>query len=88
MKKILIILLSVSLFSCEKHLEIVPDYKFPAELATSNLDSLEKITNGTFNQLQSSNLFGGGLIANSELLADNWDVPPISSFSLNQFIGL
>ena len=84
MKKTLIILLSISLFSCEKKLEIVPDYKFPAELATSNLDSLEKITNGTFNQLQSGNLFGGGLIANSELLADNWDAPPISSFSLNQ----
>ena len=84
MKKILLIILSISLFSCEKYLEIVPDYKFPAELATSNLDSLESITNGTFNQLQSGNLFGGGLIANSELLADNWDVPPISSFSLNQ----
>ena len=84
MKKILIIILSILLLSCEKQLEIVPEYKFPAELATSNLDSLEKITNGTFNQLQSGNLFGGGLIANSELLADNWNVSPISSFSLNQ----
>ena len=84
MKKILIILSYILLYSCEKQLEIVPDYKFPAELATSNLDSLEKITNGTFNQLQSSNLFGGGLIANSELLADNWHTNPISNFSLNQ----
>ena len=84
MNKILIILTCIVLFSCEKQLEIVPDYKFPAELATSNLDSLEKIVNGSFNQLQSSNLFGGGLIANSELLADNWNAEPISNFSLNQ----
>ena len=84
MKKIIIILSYILLYSCEKQLEIVPDYKFPAELATSNLDSLEKITNGTFNQLQSSNLYGGGLIANSELLADNWHTNPISNFSLNQ----
>ena len=84
MKKIIIILSYILLYSCEKQLEIVPDYKFPAELATSNLDSLEKITNGTFNQLQSSNLYGGGLIANSELLADNWNAEPISNFSLNQ----
>ena len=64
-------------------MEIIPDYKFPSELATSNLDSLESITNGIFNQLQSGNLLGGGLIANSELLADNWD-SPYSDFSLNQ----
>jgi len=84
MKKNLYIILIVMLFGCEKYLEKIPDYKFPSELATSNLDSLESITNGIFNQLQSGNLFGGGLIANSELLSDNWDTPPISSFSLNQ----
>ena len=76
--------MSIALLGCEKYLEVVPDYKFPSELATSNLDSLESITNGVFNQLQSGNLFGGGLIANSELLADNWNASPISSFSLNQ----
>ena len=84
MKKILKFILLISFFGCEKHLEIIPDYKFPSELATSNLDSLESITNGIFNQLQSGNLLGGGLIANSELLADNWDSGPYSDFSLNQ----
>ena len=58
MKKLLIIIISILLFSCEKYLEVVPDYKFPSELATSNLDSLESITNGMFNQLQSGHLFG------------------------------
>ena len=86
MKKNLYIILIVMFFGCEKYLEKIPDYKFPSELATSNLDSLESITNGIFNQLQSGNLFGGGLIANSELLSDNWDAPPISSFSLNQIL--
>ena len=78
MKKIFKFIVLISFFGCEKHLEIIPDYKFPSELATSNLDSLESITNGIFNQLQSGNLLGGGLIANSELLADNWDSGPYS----------
>lgn len=71
-------------YSCSDYLEIVPDYKFPSELATSNLDSLQSITNGIFNQIQSGNIYGGGIISNSELLSDNWNSSPISSFSLNQ----
>tara|TARA_B100000287_G_scaffold295631_1_gene278857 strand:+ start:499 stop:1851 length:1353 start_codon:yes stop_codon:yes gene_type:complete len=85
MKKIFTItIIFIVFFSCKKQLEIIPDYKFPSEIAISNLDSLESITTGAMNQLQSTNLFGGGLITNSELLADNWDCSPISNFALNQ----
>lgn len=84
MKNYLIIISLFLIFGCEKYLEIIPEYKLPAESATSHIDSLQKITNGAFNQLQSGNLYGGGLIANSELLSDNWNASPISDFSLNQ----
>ena len=84
MKKYLLIISLFLVFGCEKYLEIIPEYKLPAESATSHIDSLEKITVGAFNQLQSGNLYGGGLIANSELLSDHWNASPISDFSLNQ----
>ena len=84
MKKYLLIISLFLVFGCEKYLEIIPEYKLPAESATSHIDSLEKITTGAFNQLQSGNLYGGGLIANSELLSDHWNASPISDFSLNQ----
>ena len=84
MKKSLLIIALFLVFGCDKYLEVVPEYKLPAESATSHIDSLQKITVGAFNQLQSGSLYGGGLIANSELLSDNWDASPISDFSLNQ----
>lgn len=84
MNKYLLIISLFLVFGCEKYLEVIPEYKLPAESATSHIDSLEKITVGAFNQLQSGSLYGGGLIANSELLSDNWNAPPISDFSLNQ----
>ena len=59
MKKYLLIISLFLVFGCEKYLEIIPEYKLPAESATSHIDSLEKITVGAFNQLQSGNLFGG-----------------------------
>ena len=84
MKKSLLIIALFLVFGCDKYLEVIPEYKLPAESATSHIDSLQKITVGAFNQLQSGNLYGGGLIANSELLSDNWYASPISDFSLNQ----
>ena len=84
MKKTFLIIAIFLFFGCDKYLEVIPEYKLPAEFATSHIDSLQKITVGAFNQLQSGNLYGGGLIANSELLSDNWNASPISDFSLNQ----
>lgn len=84
MKKSLLIAVLFLVFGCDNYLEVVPEYKLPAESATSHIDSLQKITVGAFNQLQSGSLYGGGLVANSELLSDNWNASPISDFSLNQ----
>ena len=84
MKKTFLIIAIFLFFGCDKYLEVIPEYKLPTEFATSHIDSLQKITVGAFNQLQSGNLYGGGLIANSELLSDNWNASPISDFSLNQ----
>lgn len=75
----------ISISSCSKDfLSLDPEFKFPEDLATTSLDGLSSTTTGAFNALQSGNLFGGGLIANSELLADNIHTDPISDFSLNQ----
>lgn len=71
--------------SCSKDfLSLDPEFKFPEELAITSLDGLSSTTTGAFNAIQSGNLYGGGLIANSELLADNIHTDPISDFSLNQ----
>ena len=83
MKNTILIIAIFLFFGCDKYLEVIPEYKLPAEFATSHIDSLQKITVGAFNQLQSGNLYGGGLIANSELLSDNWNASPISDFSFS-----
>jgi len=88
MKKILFLLLiSFTLMEvgCKKFLEVQPQFKFNEDLATNTLDGFDKAMTGAFNQLQSSNLYGGGIIANSELLADFVNTDPIGDFSLNQF---
>ena len=84
MNNFILIIVFFLVYGCDNYLEVIPEYKLPAESATSHIDSLQKITVGAFNQLQSGNLYGGGLIANSELLSDNWNASPISDFSLNQ----
>ena len=78
----LAVVLTVS--SCKKFLEITPQETFTSVIATSSLDGLTKTVTGAFNQLQSSNLYGGGIIANSELLADFVTTNPIADYSLNQ----
>lgn len=70
--------------SCEDFLTVEPEFKFVEDLAIGSLDGLEKTTTGAFNQLQSENLYGGGMTANSELLADHIQTEPVSDFSLSQ----
>ena len=87
-KKLIIALFGsavLSITSCKKFLEITPQQQFTSTIATSSLDGLAKTTTGAFNQLQSGNLYGGGIIANSEFMADFINAGPISDYSLNQF---
>ncbi len=81
---ILILALVMTVSSCKKFLEITPQETFTSEIATASLDGLTKTVTGAFSQLQSGNLYGGGIIANSELLADFVTAPSISDYSLNQ----
>jgi hypothetical protein len=67
--------------SCKKFLQITPQETFTSEIATSSLDGLTKTVTGAFNKLQSGNLYGGGIIANSELLADFVTAQSISDHS-------
>ena len=81
----LFVFTALSITSCKKFLEITPQQQFTSTIATSSLDGLQKTTVGAFNQLQSGNLYGGGIIANSEFMADFINAGPISDYSLNQF---
>ena len=87
MKNILLIIAAftaITFASCKKYLDIKPQFKFGDNLALSTLDGLSKTTTGAFDAIQSGNLYGGGIIANSELLADFITTDPISDYSLNQ----
>jgi len=87
-KKIIVALTlftGLTISSCKKFLVIDPQFEFTSTIATSSLDGLTKTTTGAFNQLQSSNLYGGGIIANSEMMADFTNSDPIADYSLNQF---
>lgn len=74
----------LTISSCKKFLEITPQETFTSEIATSSVDGLTKTVTGAFNQLQSGNLYGGGIVANSELLGDFVSADPIADYSLNQ----
>jgi starch-binding outer membrane protein, SusD/RagB family len=88
MKKTIIILsilgLLLTIASCSKFLEVTPTFIFPEETALKTLDGAQSTTMGAFNILQSNSLYGGGIIANSELLADFVSTEAISDFGLNQ----
>ena len=88
MKKlyILLLLLTVSgITGCKKKfLEVQPEFLFPAEFAVTSLADLERVDIAMLNAIQDGSLYGGGLIANSEMMADFVETDPISDFSLNQ----
>lgn len=73
MKKIAILSLmfvGVTITSCKKYLDVKPQQTFGNNLAVSTLQGLQTAVVGAFSQIQGGNLYGGGIIANSELMAD------------------
>jgi len=73
MKKIAILLMmfvTVTITSCKKYLDIKPQFVVGDNLVVTSLEGLEGAVIGGFSQIQSGNLYGGGIIANSELLGD------------------
>ena len=73
MKKIAILSLMfvvITITSCKKYLDVKPQQTFGNNLAVSTLQGLQTAVVGAFSQMQGGNLYGGGIIANSELMAD------------------
>jgi hypothetical protein len=89
MKKIIIVILAIvvlPIVSCKKYLDVKPEQTFGSNLAVTTLTGLQQTTVGAFNKIQSGNLYGGGIIKNSELLADfvNPNTPVLTDFSAGQ----
>ena len=73
MKKIGILIMMfvvITITSCKKYLDVKPQFIVGDNLVVTSLQGLEGVLIGAFSQIQSGNLYGGGIIANSELLAD------------------
>ena len=88
MKKIIISTLCIAIIaisSCSKFLDVQPKQTFGDNLAVSTLDGLANTTTAAFSKLQSGNLYGGGIIGNSEFMADFLYTNSISDYSLVQF---
>ena len=87
MKKIIIlglISMSVAFSSCKKYLDVEPKQTLADNLVVTNLQGLQTVETAAFNGLQSGDIYGGGIIANTELWADYISTNPISDFSLSQ----
>ena len=87
MKKIITIIaviFTIVFTGCKDFLELEPEFKFRSEIGVGTLDAVSKTTTGMFDALQRGSLYGGGLIANSEFLADFIKTDNNSDFSLNQ----
>lgn len=89
MKKIAILsmmFVMVTITSCKKYLDIQPVHTFGSNLAITSVTGLQQTTLGAFSQIQSGNLYGGGIILNSELMADyiNPATAILTNFSLGQ----
>jgi len=89
MKRIIIlsmIFTTLALGSCKKYLALQPEQRFGSNLAVTSVQGLQQTTLGAFSQIASGNLYGGGIIANSELMSDfvNPNSPVLTNFSLGQ----
>ena len=90
MKKIALLsmmFVMVTITSCKKYLDIQPEHTFGSNLAVTSVTGLQQTTLGAFGQMSSGNLYGGGIILNSELMADYMNTATTSiqaNFSLGQ----
>ncbi|MFN8277557.1 MAG: RagB/SusD family nutrient uptake outer membrane protein [Chitinophagales bacterium] len=90
MKKKVVYVLMIALVAttgCKKFLSVEPKFKFSDTQAINDIDGLNKTVTGIYSQLQSSNLYGGGMIANDELMADWVQTGAVADFSLNQLVS-
>lgn len=76
MKRNIIILsiLSLSIASCDKKIELFPFQSVAEEIALTSDANVKKVLNGTYDGISSGNLYGGNVLLYSELLAANGEI--------------
>lgn len=76
MKRNIIILsiLSLSIASCDKKIELFPYQSVAEEVALTSDANVKKVLNGTYDGISSGNLYGGNVLLYSELLAANDEI--------------
>ncbi|WP_117885146.1 RagB/SusD family nutrient uptake outer membrane protein [Aureibaculum luteum] len=72
--KIGILLLTISLISCNDNLNIEPEQYLSTEVVISNSENLSKVLNNAYNDARSSSSYGGSIAIASELIADDGDL--------------
>ena len=76
MKRNIIILtiLSLSIASCEKKIELFPFQSVAEELVLTSDANVKKVLNGTYDAVSDGDLYGGNILLFSELLAANNEI--------------
>lgn len=75
-KIIILFLVSTSVFSCKKFLDIKPDQQLINDSAMTTVKDLKAVLDGAYDGLQSSSVAGGDVTAFSDLMSDDFDVLP------------
>ncbi|PZR29374.1 MAG: RagB/SusD family nutrient uptake outer membrane protein [Citrobacter freundii] len=66
---IIILILSLTIVSCAKKLDILPQQNVEEGVVLSTDDKVKKVLNGAYEALSSTDLYGGNILMYSELLA-------------------
>ncbi len=76
MKRNIIILsiLSLSIASCDKKIELFPYQSVAEEVALTSDANVKKVLNGTYDAISDGDLYGGNILLFSELLAANDEI--------------
>ncbi len=75
-KIFILFLISTSVFSCKKFLDIKPDQQLINDSAMTTIKDLKAVLDGAYDGLQSSSVAGGDLTAFGDLMSDDFDVLP------------
>lgn len=71
---IAIAVLSFSIASCDKKLDLLPQQSVAEEVALNSDVNVKKVLNGAYDAVSSGNLYGGNILLYSELLGANGEI--------------
>ncbi len=75
-KIFILFLISTSVFSCKKFLDIKPDQQLINDSAMTTIKDLKAVLDGAYDGLQSSSVAGGDVTAFGDLMSDDFEVLP------------